>query len=88
MDSEVYYVVQVMRKWESLQVLSISLSAEAAAPGCIGFLPVFNNSWGWGAAAQFFGLTYKAAETIFGYGPRSPREEAELIRQVVRDGGG
>ena len=43
MDNEVYYVVQVMRKWESLQVLSISLSAEAAAPGCIGFLPVFKS---------------------------------------------
>ena len=43
MDSEVYYVVQVMRKWESLQVLSIPLSTEAAAPGCIGFLPVFKS---------------------------------------------
>lgn len=49
-----------------------------------GQAPAFNNSWGWAAAMKFFGLTYMDAETIFGYAPRTPREEAELIRQVVR----
>lgn len=37
-----YYVVQVMRHWDSLQVLGMPLSAEVTASGCIGFLPIFN----------------------------------------------
>ena len=43
-ETDVFYVVQVMRHWNSLQVLGIPLDAEAAAPGCIGFLPVFKDA--------------------------------------------
>lgn len=42
-DEEVFYVVQVMRKWSSLKVLGFELDAEAAAPGCIGFMPIFKD---------------------------------------------
>lgn len=41
---EVGYVVQVLRKWSSLSVFGVPLDANAAAPGCIGFLPVFRDA--------------------------------------------
>lgn len=41
--TEPLYVVQVMRQWKSLKVLGMELDAEAAAPGCIGFMPIFKD---------------------------------------------
>lgn len=40
---EVFYVVQVMRKWTSVTVLGFPLAGEKDAPGCVGFLPIFDS---------------------------------------------
>jgi hypothetical protein len=49
-ETERWYVVQVFRKWSSLTVLGIPLDGEAAAPGCIGFMPIFKDA----ASAEAF----------------------------------
>jgi hypothetical protein len=36
------YVVQVFRKWGSLEVLGLPLSAEQGT-GCVGFMPIFDD---------------------------------------------
>jgi hypothetical protein len=42
-ETKVWYAVQVFRKWSSLQVLGIPLDAHAVAPGCVGFMPIFED---------------------------------------------
>lgn len=42
-EEQRWYVVKVFRKWSSLQVLGVPLDAEAAAPGCVGFMPIFKD---------------------------------------------
>ncbi len=49
-EEQIWYCVQVFRKWSSLQVLGIPLDAEAAAPGCVGFMPIFKDK----ASAEAF----------------------------------
>jgi len=41
-ETEVWYVVQVFRKWSSLQVLGLPLDANQT-PGCVGFMPIFDS---------------------------------------------
>jgi hypothetical protein len=40
-ETDVMWLVQVLRKWESLTVLGLPLNANQL-PGCVGFLPVFS----------------------------------------------
>ena len=40
---QVWYLVQTMRQWASLEVLGIPLNAHQY-PGCVGFVPVFDSA--------------------------------------------
>ena len=39
----IFYCVQVMRHWDSLRAGPFALNIEAAAPGCIAFMPIFKD---------------------------------------------
>lgn len=39
---QVWWLVQVFRKWSSLEVLGLPLNAHQY-PGCEGFMPIFNS---------------------------------------------
>lgn len=42
-DYKIYYVVQVLRHWNSLEVNAFrGVALSNPHPGCIGFLPVFD----------------------------------------------
>lgn len=45
MNETVYYVVQILRHWDSLEVLGLPLAARQY-PDCIGFMPVFQTEDG------------------------------------------
>ena len=42
MNTQVYWIVMVLRHWGGLSVLGVPLSMEPEVVGCIGFLPVFS----------------------------------------------